>query len=913
MYRSWLQSEHSSLLWICGGPATGKTYISVFLTSELEKAVKNDSPSDRDKKLLAYYFSSQQDKRRNTAVALLRGLMHLVLQAKPELVNGMLEDFYRFKEHNSLFDPSNKEALWRNFVWMLHMSGLDKIYFVLDALDECAEDLEWLLQKLTSLVCLNVPTQRPILKLVIASRRYPEVLQEHLYKFPQIIVGQDHNSDHDLRLFISSKIEDLAERKSSKEEDDSKRATVRDKWLSVVQPLMMYTNETFLWVSFVIRDLERSYLSEVEQKLCRLPRDLDGYYEQMLQRISGLEQPQHEAATMIIRWVALAVRPLSLLELSVATGTLPTTQLSREEVMEDRVNLCGYFLKVDHGIVSLIHQSARDYLKSIDQDRVGLLPSLFQIDEVEANLQIAQTCVKYIQGDLKGTGPFAHGGAINLGRTQPNLESVEVQAFPLLQYAALNWPEHARCSSRDEAIVDLSVPFFDTKSTIRDAWLHSYWLTTMPDWPPPGESFNLIHMSAFFGLKSVTENLLSRNGRLKELFTTTVNLKSDLDMTPLHWAVRNGHENVAKFLVDHGAEVNMRGYGLTPLIWAVRNGREGIAKMLLDHEAKMDRKGYGMTALHWAAWEGREGMVHLLLDRGADSSARTTSQDFGSASTMVSDVDAVNGEFPWKTVDEANLFSRLAEAEDEIVTEKRDVRSSVSWGAYPIAHVSSFFLLMVHSNTMPPWVPPPRVLIIIVTSTLFGGFALGTATDGLRFLWIFFGVQGFFVLEVVLIAWYCDGFVFPYARAWRSAKCVENSNFSAIFAFSIFSFLGGALCIAAAALTLSGENPWVGSYKWAWRPFTVLWWIGLVACVMRVAPLLVLYWCIVGATISIWGTATTASLSKDPPLGKTAAELASSKGFVEVVQLLEGIEKQHAIPNATEIQKNLVSLDSESS
>lgn len=340
----------------------------------------------------------------------------------------------------------------------------------------------------------------------------------------------------------------------------------------------------------------------------------------MLHRISGLEQPQHETAARVIRWVALAVQPLSLHELSIATDTLPTEQLSREEVMEDRVNLCGYFLKVDHCIVSLIHQSVRDYLTNIDRDRFGPLSSLFRIVEVEANLQIAQTCVDYIQGDLKGTGPFAHGDTINLGRSPLNLESVEVRAFLLLQYAALNWPEHARCSSRDEAIVDLSVPFFDTKSSVRDAWLHSYWLTAMPDWPPPGGSFNLIHMSAFFGLKSVTQNLLSRKGPLKEIFTSTVNPTSDLGMTHLHWAVRNGHENVAKLLVDHVADTEMKGYGLTPLFWAVRNGREGIVKVLLNH--------------------------------GADSSAKTTSQNFGSASKTALDAHAVDGEFSWKTIDE---------------------------------------------------------------------------------------------------------------------------------------------------------------------------------------------------------------------------------------------------------------------
>lgn len=908
-YRSWLQEKRSSLLWICGGPATGKTYLSVFLTGELGKTVKSGSPSPHDNELLAYFFCSQQDQRRNTAGALLRGLMYLLLQVKPDVIDCMLEDFSRLKKHNSLFDPSNKEALWRNFEQMLLKSGLDKIYFVLDALDECAEDsLQWLLQKLTTLVSLNMPIQRPILKMVIASRRYPEVLHEYLYKFPRIIAGQDDNLSHDLRLFILSKIEDLAEKKSVKEEDN-KRAIVKEKWLSAAKPLTMFTSETFLWVSFVIRDLERAYLPEVEQKLHKLPRGLDGYYERMLHQISQLEQ-RREIAARVIRWVAMAVRPLSLLELSIGTDTLPTelpSREQREEMMEYHVNLCGYFLKVDHGIVSLIHQSARDYLTCIDRDREGPRFSLFRIDEEEAHLQIAQTCLKYIQGDLKGTGPFADNRTINLGRSQPNLESAEVRAFPLLQYAALHWPEHARCSSREAAIFDLSVPFFQAKSPVRQAWLHSYWLTFMPDWPPPGGSFELIHMSAFFGLKSVTEALLARKSPLKQIFSSTVNLKSDLDMTPLHWAVRNGHESVAKLLVDHGADVDTKGYGLTPLIWAVRNGREGIAKMLLDHKAKVDQKGYGMTALHWAAREGRESLVRLLLDRGADSSVRTTSQNIGGTSGEVAAFNAVNGEFPWATVDEANSFSRQAQAEDQIMTKKRDFKFSLSAGAYAIGNFSSLYLILIHIMFQIPWAPPPRALVLTLVSTTLGGIALGTATDGIRFVWVFLFIQGFIALEIGLISWYCDAFIFPFVLPARSSRC--TNPYADVVNISMWGFLCLFMCVLAALLTLSGERPWVGKYQWAWYPFTAVWWIGLIACATTRSPYLVLYWCFVGLTITLWGTAMTATLSKDPPLGKTAAQLASLGGFVDLAQLLEGSEKGSTALDAAGIRNDPISCD----
>jgi hypothetical protein len=86
----------------------------------------------------------------------------------------------------------------------------------------------------------------------------------------------------ELQLFISFKIKELADKKSSVEENAEKRALLRQKWLAAIKQLMNLPTQTFLWVSFAIHDLEKSLLSEIEHKMRSLPRDLDGYYAQML-------------------------------------------------------------------------------------------------------------------------------------------------------------------------------------------------------------------------------------------------------------------------------------------------------------------------------------------------------------------------------------------------------------------------------------------------------------------------------------------------------------------------------------------------------------------------------------------------------------------------------------------------------
>ncbi|KAK6540705.1 hypothetical protein TWF694_008097 [Orbilia ellipsospora] len=226
-YRKWLQDERSSLLWLSGPPATGKTTISVFLTDQLadsfeSKAGRDDGSDD----LVLYYFCTRQDERRSTAISILRGLIYLILLRRPHLINCMLKDFRSHKKNNSLFDPSNREALWRNFNKIIRELDFEKVYIVLDGLDECEESsLEWLLVKLKGLSSPELQPQKPILKLMIASQRHPRAIPAHLSAFLQIELFQDTIKE-DLKLVIRSKILKLARKKANEEKDEVKRKSL---------------------------------------------------------------------------------------------------------------------------------------------------------------------------------------------------------------------------------------------------------------------------------------------------------------------------------------------------------------------------------------------------------------------------------------------------------------------------------------------------------------------------------------------------------------------------------------------------------------------------------------------------------------------------------------------------------------
>lgn len=105
-----------------------------------------------------------------------------------------------------------------------------------------------------------------------------------------------------------------------------------------------------------------------------------------------------------------------------------------------------------------------------------------------------------------------------------------------------------------------------------------------------------------------------------------VNEYSADGFTPLGLACYFGHEEIARFLVLKGAEVNLpskNGFNVFPIHSAVANNNYGIVKILLDAGAypNVCQKS-GVAPLHSAAQLGNIEMIILLLEHGAEVTLR---------------------------------------------------------------------------------------------------------------------------------------------------------------------------------------------------------------------------------------------------------------------------------------------------
>jgi ankyrin repeat protein len=89
-------------------------------------------------------------------------------------------------------------------------------------------------------------------------------------------------------------------------------------------------------------------------------------------------------------------------------------------------------------------------------------------------------------------------------------------------------------------------------------------------------------------------------------------------------AVNNGKVKIVKKYLDQGVNVNERYFAWTPLQMAAVKGQLEVAKMLVEKGAELDYKHpvTKMTALHMAAEEGHEEVVKYLLSKGANPNVK---------------------------------------------------------------------------------------------------------------------------------------------------------------------------------------------------------------------------------------------------------------------------------------------------
>src|SRR5712671_3535792 len=385
---------------------------------------------------------------------------------------------------------------------------------------------------------------------------------------------------------------------------------------------MLIPKHRFRWVFCQLDTLRRNFPGSIRRALDELPTTLDETYERIL---SGIDEEKWEYAHRLLQCLAVSRRPLRAKELAEALAVelgaegMPrlNVDLRPGDPDEAVLSACSALVAIinpdtlrfyDHNdysdysddfrIVQFSHYSVKEFLtcrrlKSSGQQTL----SRFHVSPESAHTILAQSCISTLLQLAQGD---------------------DSQNFPLAEYAARNWVDHAQVHGVAPRIQIGMESLFDPEKPHFAAWVDIRRSSRIPS---KLERYPL-SCAALYGF----------DGVVKYLVTTR---RQDPNATdpecgaPLRAAVSKGHHGIARFLLEHAASVDHHRDHLnrTPLLLASKGGKSDIVRLLLGWGADANSRDIlKWTPLHHASVYGHLDVVRQLIDFGADINARDDRQ-----------------------------------------------------------------------------------------------------------------------------------------------------------------------------------------------------------------------------------------------------------------------------------------------
>lgn len=427
------------LLWIRGDAGKGKTMLLMGIVEDLKARLETRF----DECCLSYFFCRGTEDNVNTATSVLRGLVWMLLCQEKSLIHHL--DAFKGNQPNAFNDRSAFFKLKKVFLEILQDSSLGRVYFVIDALDECKREEPGLVQLLN---LITETAKNDKVKWLLSSRNEPEIKPFLGKDTTNVQISLEVNSaavENAVNAYIDSKVSalgekyrtdyeaDLAPKLPSRYEVDNAQQLEVDLSQALVQlkcKLKEKANGTFLWVWLVMKELQDVSPDELLQGIEQMPSGLDEIYTIMLDNMSSSKDAEKCKKLLLI--MASAYRPLHLHELR---NLAKFTTLA---VPPHVVKRCRLLILGDRDeTVYFVHQSAKDYLVQAQGPEV--LSSIFPHGHIEGHHTImtrSLECMKKLKRDI-------------YERKHPGLSIDELEdskkngdPLTLLRYPCVYWADH---------------------------------------------------------------------------------------------------------------------------------------------------------------------------------------------------------------------------------------------------------------------------------------------------------------------------------------------------------------------------------------------------------------------------------------------------------------------------------------
>lgn len=327
------------LLWIKGPAGTGKTMLLIGIIREL----LDQSGALASK--LSYFFCQSTDANVNDATKCIRTLIWMMIIQQPDLFKHLRQQHK--SSGASLFEGKYALATLSRVLKDM-LKGARPTYLIVDALDECDQGLDELIQVISD--SLAQPSQ---VRWLVSSR--PELVEELKKKHPDTAGTLDELdvlSQRDrLDKYIDYKLHAL--KNSNQGYADGILETVDKK---------VRAEDNFLWLHLVFKDLEEIGPHAVET-IGDYPSGLENLYEHKMTRIVEGNAERRQHCMDVLLGTSLAYRPLSLSELAVLVPwSAMAPPKKKVEIIRVVQKECASFLTQTKETVNLVHKSAKEYL-----------------------------------------------------------------------------------------------------------------------------------------------------------------------------------------------------------------------------------------------------------------------------------------------------------------------------------------------------------------------------------------------------------------------------------------------------------------------------------------------------------------------------------------------------------------------